>query len=242
MVNSPASLAVLIDAENAQPTKLSALLAEIAKYGVASVKRAYGDFTNPSLGGWKSRLLEHSIQLIQQFNNITGKNASDIALVIDAMGLLHSKRFDGFCLVSSDSDFTRLASRLREEGLVVYGFGEKKTPTAFVVACDKFIYTEILGRQPSQNAGRSATPLSDRKEVPIDILRSAVESSADDAGWAHLGRVGQVINNQLPDFDCRNYGHKTFLSLLQATGAFEQERRGPKGSGQSVFVRVKPDL
>jgi uncharacterized LabA/DUF88 family protein len=138
------SLAVLIDADNAQPSITEGLLSEVAKYGVASVKRIYGDWTTPSLSGWKSILLEHSIQPVQQFRYTVGKNATDSAMIIDAMDLLYAKRFDGFCLVSSDSDFTRLASRIREEGLLVYGFGEKKTPKAFVSACDKFIFTEVL--------------------------------------------------------------------------------------------------
>jgi len=138
------SLAVLIDADNAQPSITEALLSEVAKYGVASVKRIYGDWTTPNLSGWKTYLLEHSIQPIQQFRYTVGKNATDSAMIIDAMDLLFTRRFDGFCLVSSDSDFTRLASRIREEGLLVYGFGQKKTPKAFVSACDKFIFTEVL--------------------------------------------------------------------------------------------------
>jgi len=141
---SQATLAVLIDADNAAASIVDGLLAEVAKYGVASVKRIYGDWTTPQLGSWKSVLLEHSIHPIQQFRYTTGKNATDSSMIIDAMDLLYTGRFDGFCLVSSDSDFTRLASRIREEGLRVYGFGEKKTPTAFVSACDKFIYTEVL--------------------------------------------------------------------------------------------------
>ncbi|MBW1817460.1 MAG: NYN domain-containing protein, partial [Deltaproteobacteria bacterium] len=149
-------LAVLIDADNAQPSITEALLSEVAKYGVASVKRIYGDWTTPSLGGWKKVLLDHSIQPVQQFRYTVGKNATDSAMMIDAMDLLYTKRFDGFCLVSSDSDFTRLAARIREEGVLVYGFGEKKTPKAFVSACDKFIFTEVLRFQP--DADTAAKP------------------------------------------------------------------------------------
>ncbi len=234
-------LAVLIDAENAQAALLDALFSEIAKFGGASVKRAYGDFTHATLSSWRSVLLKHSIQAVQQFNNTVGKNASDIALIIDAMDLIHSKRFDGFCLVSSDDDFTRLASRIREEGLLVYGFGEKKTPQSFIAACDKFIYTEILRREPNAAVKADASPPSANgfKRIPLDLLRDAVESCGDEAGWAHLAQVGQIINNRLPDFDCRSYGYKTFMSLPEASGQFDMQRRGGKGPTQQVFARVK---
>jgi hypothetical protein len=249
MAEQAQRLAVLIDADNASATIVDDLLAEIAKLGTASVKRIYGDFTTGRLAAWNARILEHSIQQVQQPSFTTGKNASDIALVIDAMDLLHSKRFTGFCLVSSDSDFTRLAMRLREEGVIVYGFGEKKTPRAFVAACDKFIYTEIL-RPPKKRTG-SAPRSADKAvtntrsaqivaaELPIEILRDAVESSAAESGWAHLGRVGQVINNQLPDFDSRNFGHRNIGALFEAVPDFEVRREGDAGRPQTVYVRVK---
>src|SRR6478672_4000829 len=161
------SLAVLIDADNAQPAVIEGLLAEVAKYGVASVKRIYGDFTAPQLGQWKKELLKHSINPVQQFAYTTGKNATDSSLIIDAMDLMYTRRFDGFCLVSSDSDFTRLAQRLREEGLTVYGFGQRKTPDAFVQACDKFIYTEVLRAEVAPRAPAKARPAKQApKKVP----------------------------------------------------------------------------
>lgn len=244
-------LAVLIDAENAQASVLDELLAEIAKLGTASVKRAYGDFTHPTLSRWPPILLAHSIQPIQQFRNTVGKNASDSALIIDAMDLLHSKRFDGFCIVSSDSDFTRLASRIREEGVAVYGFGERKTPTSFVSACDRFIYTEILRKTPKAavepTAGAPERPARGRrgkgakaesKSLPIAALRDAVEASADETGWAHLGQVGTLVGKRLPDFDPRNFGHKNFSSLMEAAGGLELQRRGEEGGRQTIYVRI----
>ena len=243
MTDQPRRLAVLIDAENAQAALLNELFAEIAKYGVASVKRAYGDFTSTNLNAWKAALLKHSIKPVQQFNNTVRKNASDIALVIDAMDLVHSKRFDGFCIVSSDSDFPGLASRIREEGLTVYGLGEKKTPSSFVEACDKFIYTEILKGPARPSSGkRETSPATKAASVPPEILRAlqdAVEDAADESGWAHLGRVGQLIGSRLTDFDSRNYGHGTLTSLMEASGGFELQRRGPEGGSQQVFARVK---
>lgn len=257
MAEQAQRLAVLIDADNASAAIVDDLLAEIAKLGTASVKRIYGDFTTGRLAAWNARILEHSIQQVQQPSFTTGKNASDIALVIDAMDLLHSKRFTGFCLVSSDSDFTRLAMRLREEGVIVYGFGEKKTPRAFVAACDKFIYTEIL-RPPKKRAAApvarpAARPSSrlatrpaprpaaaDVSAPPLDILRDAVESSIEESGWARLGRVGQVINNQLPDFDSRNFGFRSIGALFESISDFEVKREGMPGGSQTVFVRVKP--
>ncbi|MGE0661061.1 MAG: NYN domain-containing protein [Reyranellaceae bacterium] len=239
---------MLIDADNASAAICADLMAEIAKLGTASVKRIYGDFTSPRLQAWNGKILEHSIQQVQQPSFTAGKNASDIALVIDAMDLLHSKRFEGFCLVSSDSDFTRLAMRLREEGATVYGFGEKKTPRAFVAACDKFIYTEILRPTPSRSqtgtSSAASKPAGRRRQAdanapPVETLRDAVDSVVDDSGWAHLGRLGQVISNRLPDFDSRNYGHKNFVSLFEALPEFEVKRQGAAGGPQTVFVRIK---
>jgi len=206
-------LAVLIDADNAQPSIVDALLAEIAKYGTASVKRIYGDWTLPQLKGWKEVLLTHSIQPIQQFGYTSGKNATDSAMIIDAMDLLYTGNFDGFCIVSSDSDFTKLAARIRESGLTVYGFGEKKTPTPFVSACDKFIYTEVLraeeaGEETAAPIKRLTAAELKRDRRLIRLLKEAVDAASDESGWAHLGAMGNIIAKQSPEFDPRNYGYK----------------------------------
>ncbi|HXS61960.1 MAG TPA: NYN domain-containing protein [Streptosporangiaceae bacterium] len=246
-----ARLAVLIDADNAQPTIVDELLAEVARYGTAHVKRAYGDWTGTSLKGWKDRLLAQSIQPVQQFAYTTGKNATDSAMVIDAMDLLYSGRFDGFCIVSSDSDFTRLAARLRESGLTVYGFGERKTPKAFVAACDKFIYIENL-RKPTADtaagapgAAPAAVPRPSaaqlRRDSPLmNQLRDAVEAASDDDGWAALGYVGTLITKQQPDFDSRSYGYGKLSDLMTATTVFELERRSTAdGRPGVIYVREK---
>jgi uncharacterized LabA/DUF88 family protein len=235
-------LAVLIDADNAQPSITEGLLSEVAKYGVASVKRIYGDWTTPSLSGWKSVLLEHSIQPIQQFRYTVGKNATDSAMIIDAMDLLYTKRFDGFCLVSSDSDFTRLASRIREEGLLVYGFGEKKTPKPFVSACDKFIFTEVLRFQ--EDVGPAVKPKTaielKRDAKLIAFLRTALEVASDDSGWANLAAVGSNIAKQAPEFDPRNYGFSKLGELAVATKLFDVDERVQRdGHSRSIYIRDK---
>jgi len=241
---------VLIDADNAQPAITEGLLAEVAKYGTAHVKRAYGDWTGTNLRGWKDHLLAQSIQPIQQFAYTSGKNATDSAMVIDAMDLLYSGRFDGFCLVSSDSDFTRLAARLRESGLTVYGFGERKTPKPFVAACDKFIYIENLARDDgpaSEVAGSvpTAVPRASAAQLKGDAalvgqLRNAVEAASDDDGWAPLGHVGLLITKQRPDFDSRSYGYAKLSDLMAATTLFELERRSLGDGRQGVmYVRDK---
>jgi uncharacterized LabA/DUF88 family protein len=239
--NGQRKLAVLIDADNSQPSIINALLAEIAKYGVASVRRIYGDWTTPNLRGWKDVLLEQAIQPIQQFRYTVGKNATDSALIIDAMDLLYSEKLEGFCIVSSDSDFTRLASRIREAGLVVYGFGEKKTPKPFVGACDKFVYTEILREdERSGSRGKKSTTELNRDTMLINLLRSAVESSANEGGWAYLGQIGQYIANQSPEFDPRNYGYRKLGDLFKATQFFDvDEQRSADSRGISVYVRDK---
>ena len=209
MANNQARLAVLIDADNAQASIVEELLGEIAQYGVASVKRIYGDWTDTRLKGWKASLLEHGINPVQQFAYTTGKNATDSALIIDTMDLLYTDKLDGFCIVSSDSDFTRLASRIREAGLKVYGFGEKKTPKAFMSACDKFIYTEILRKcdEPSENKQKKVVAKTQKIDLKVlNMLRHAVDDTADEAGWAHLGSVGQNVPNKTPEVDPRNYG------------------------------------
>ncbi|MGD8388573.1 MAG: NYN domain-containing protein [Desulfobacteraceae bacterium] len=235
-------LAVLIDADNAQPSITEGLLSEVAKYGVASVKRIYGDWTTPSLTGWKSVLLEHSIHPVQQFRYTVGKNATDTAMIIDAMDLLYTRRFDGFCLVSSDSDFTRLASRIREEGLLVYGFGEQKTPKAFVSACDKFIFTEVLRFQESSEPAvkkKKANELKGDAKL-VTLLRTALDAASDESGWAHLGAVGSNIAKQAPEFDPRNYGYAKLGELAAATRLFDiDERVQSDGHSKSIYIRDK---
>ena len=236
-----ARLAVLIDADNAQAAVIDPLLAEVAKYGVATVKRIYGDWTSPNLKGWKEVLHLHAINPIQQFSYTTGKNSTDSAMIIDAMDLLYAGRFDGFCLVTSDSDFTRLASRLREAGVTVYGFGERKTPAAFVSACDRFVYVDVL-RTAAGDGSDSATPAKRpaAKDLRGDarlmnLLRTAIESSSDDEGWASLSAMGSYIAKQAPDFDPRNWQYAKLVDLVTATGTFEVER-----TAQSIKVREKP--
>jgi uncharacterized LabA/DUF88 family protein len=233
-----AKLAVLIDADNAQSAIVAQLLGEISRYGIATVKRVYGDWTTPNLKGWKESLNAHALQPVQQFSYTTGKNATDSCLIIDAMDLLHSGRVDGFCLVSSDSDFTRLATRIRESGLVVYGFGEKKTPQPFVAACDKFVYTEIL------RAGDTPSTLPKAPESvaakPIKgILLSAVTAAMRDDGWALLSTMGSLISKTSPDFDARNYGFEKLGELVRAQPYLETKMvmlNETAGTNQ-VFVR-----
>ncbi|WP_121257623.1 NYN domain-containing protein [Nocardioides ferulae] len=240
-------LAVLIDADNTSPSVVEELLAEIAKYGTASVKRAYGDWTTPQLRGWKDVLNAHAIQPMQQFAYTTGKNSTDSALIIDAMDLLYTGDLDGFCLVSSDSDFTKLASRLRESGKPVYGFGERRTPEALRVACDKFVYLDVLRssdkeREPSTDVPTTSAPSRrSTNELRGDarlvrLLREGVSASSDDDGWAHLGVVGSYVAKQSPDFDSRNWGYAKLVDLVTAIGLFEVSRQ----AGQGVLVREKP--
>jgi len=243
MTNEPTQkLAVLIDADNAQPSIVEGLLAEIAKYGTANVKRIYGDWTGTHLRSWKEVLLLLSIQPIQQFRYTVGKNATDAAMIIDAMDLLYTNKFDGFCIVSSDSDFTKLASRIRESGLVVYGFGEKKTPGPFVSACDKFIYTEVLTFKEDDTLSikrKSANALKQDTKL-VNLLRNAVEASSDDSGWAHLAPMGSTIAKQSPEFDPRNYGYKKLGELLAATKLFQiEERTVGDGPSKAVYLKDK---
>jgi len=235
-------LAVLIDADNAQPSIVEGLLSEIAKYGIANAKRIYGDWTQSGLKGWKEILLEYSIQPIQQFGYTSGKNATDSALIIDAMDLLYSDSFDGFCIVSSDSDFTKLASRIREAGLTVYGFGERKTPKAFVSACDKFIFTEVLRAKDdlSKHIKRKTLSQLKRDTKLLNLLRNSVDASSDDSGWAHLASVGSNIAKQSPEFDPRNYGYKKLGELVSAIKIFDVEERAVgDGGSKSIYLRDK---
>ena len=236
-------LAVLIDADNTQPAIIESLLEEIANYGVASVKRIYGDWTSTHLKGWKEVLLEHAIQPIQQFAYTRGKNATDSAMIIDAMDLLYTETMDGFCIVSSDSDFTRLSARIREAGLTVYGFGEQKTPKAFVGACDRFIFTEILRKEDEKEAG--GAPRKSARELRSDsrlanLLRNATEDSADETGWANLGTVGQNVANKAPEFDPRNYGYKKLGELIRAVDLFTIDERSSENSpAKQIYIRDK---
>ncbi|KAE8137796.1 NYN domain-containing protein [Aspergillus pseudotamarii] len=242
-------LAVLIDADNARSSVVDGLLSEIAKYGTAHAKRAHGDWTRPNLQGWKDELLRQSIQPIQQFAYTQGKNATDSAMIIDAMDLLYSCRYDGFCLVSSDSDFTRLAARIRESGLIVYGFGENHTPKPFVAACSKFVYTENLVHLDKlvPHAGSVAVPenhssasQAHRDDQLANRLRTAVEAASDDDGWAKLSQVGHLLTKKHPDFDSRTYGYHKLSDLITDSSLFETARRSfRKGSPAEITVRDK---
>lgn len=230
--------AVLIDADNTSPRITAGLFEEIAKFGEASVRRIYGDFSSPRLKSWADILQKYAIDPYQQFAYTTGKNASDIALVIDAMDLLHSGRFDGFCLVSSDSDFTRLASRLREEGADVFGFGAQKTPESFRQACRRFVYTENLLPEaevstPEEGPARKALqPAS----AALPILTKAMAQMETEDGWVGLGAVGQRLANVASDFDPRTYGHRKLSDLVRQTGAFDFDQP----EGRAVRIRAKP--
>jgi len=247
-------LAVLIDADNAQASVVEALLEEIAKFGEAAVRRIYGDFTSPNSSSWKKFLNKHSIKPVQQFAYTTGKNATDSTMIIDAMDLLYTRRFDGFCLVTSDSDFTGLAVRLREEGLQVFGFGEQKTPESFRNACHRFIFTEVLrgtGSNPEPSAEPAVpTPTSSpvlavlkRPPFPEKFLLEAIESSADDSGWSHLGTLGSYLQKIQPDFDTRLHGFKKLSDLVKArTDLFATDERAVSGSNhKQLYVRPRTD-
>ena len=244
-------LAVLIDADNAQASVVHDLLAEISRYGVASVKRAYGDWTTAHLKSWKEVLHKLAIQPVQQFSYTTGKNSTDASLIIDAMDLLHSGKIDGFCLVSSDSDFTRLATRIREAGLTVYGFGEKKTPPAFVAACDKFSFTEIL-KLPSLSAASEPAPATTNAPAVIiapepaaepleSMIRKAVTAATRDNGWANLAAVGSLIQKNSPSFDPRNYSCQKLGELVRKQDYLEI-KEVPVGEGSAIvhlYVQLK---
>jgi hypothetical protein len=233
-------LAVLIDADNSTASVTKELLEEVATYGTPTVKRAYGDWTTPHLGGWKDQLLEHAIQPIQQFAYTRGKNSTDSALIIDAMDLLYAGNLEGFVIVSSDSDFTRLATRLRESGMTVYGIGRRNTPTAFVTACDRFIYLDLLAAadQPVDTAADPEPPPPPPKLRPA--LEAAIRSTSKDDGWSHLGEVGSQLIRANPAFDSRDYGHPKLGELVRAQPYIEvRDAPGPTGLNQ-LWVRLKP--
>ncbi|MCU0951330.1 MAG: NYN domain-containing protein [Burkholderiaceae bacterium] len=232
-----ARLAVLIDADNVSPSVIEALLEEIGKYGIATVRRIYGDWSSSRTDGWKKRLLDHSLQPVQQFPYTTGKNATDSALIIDAMDLLHGRRLDGFCLVSSDSDFTPLAARIRADGLPVYGFGESKTPKPFVAACTRFIYTDVI--TASREDAPKAPPLRSVKGDArlMNLLRGVIDDASDEDGWANLGDAGSRIVKQEPDFDPRNYGFSKLRTLFEKIDLFEVKERVSASGNKSLWVR-----
>jgi NYN domain/OST-HTH/LOTUS domain len=250
-------LAVLIDADNAQAAVIEGLLAEIARFGEATVKRIYGDFTAPTSASWKKVLQRYAIKPVQQFAYTTGKNATDSTLIIDAMDLLYTRKFDGFCLITSDSDFTGLAMRLREEGLTVLGFGEKKTPEAFRNACHKFVFTEVLrpsttiepiGSPPKVENEQKSVPLpipteaaEPKIEFPKKFVLTALEQSIDDAGWAGLGAFGSYLTKLQPDFDSRLYGYKKLSDLVKAKNDLFviEERQVPSSNQKVLYLRAK---
>jgi hypothetical protein len=252
---STARLAVLIDADNAQASVIEGILAEVARFGEATVKRIYGDFTSPNSSSWKKVLQKYAIKPVQQFAYTTGKNSTDSTLIIDAMDLLYTRKFDGFCLVTSDSDFTGLATRLREEGLTVLGFGEHKTPDAFRNACHKFIFTEVL--RPSIAEPQAATPGTKAEPTPAPakvasgrnptpsfptkFVLDALEQSSDENGWAYLGTFGRYLTNLQPDFDSRVYGYKKLSDLVKAkTDLFvTDERTTPGQTMKNLYLRAK---
>jgi len=250
-------LAVLIDADNAQAAVIEGLLAEVARFGEATVKRIYGDFTSSTSSAWKKVLQKFAIKPVQQFAYTTGKNATDSTLIIDAMDLLYTRKFDGFCLVTSDSDFTGLAMRIREEGITVLGFGEQKTPAAFKNACHKFIFTELLRPTPPKEDGsgkqitetnphatektKPQTAPKGKSSFPKQFMLDALEQSSDEGGWAQLGTFGSYLTKLQPDFDSRNFGFKKLSDLVKAkTDLFVTEERNTSGSNnKQLYVRAK---
>jgi hypothetical protein len=256
--NSELRLAVLIDAENVPSSNIKEMMAEIAKYGNPTFKRIYADWTKPHVTRWKNVLLENAITPIQQYSYTQGKNASDSAMIIDAMDILYTGRVDGFCIISSDSDFTRLALRLREAGMKIIGMGEKKTPEPFIVSCDKFIYIEILStpkpKVVTKKKEKAAEIVPEAETEPTELIKkvdsdiitliaTSITDMADESGWAFLGEVGNHIIKKQPDFDPRNFGYKKLALLLKSTGAFElDERLTDKGNGniKHVYAKVIP--
>lgn len=242
-------IAVLIDADNVSDKYIKAVLDEISNHGTPTYKRIYGDWTKPQLASWKSVLLTNSITPIQQYSYTTGKNATDAALIIDAMDILYSGNVDAFCIVSSDSDFTRLAARLRESGMFVMGMGEKKTPTAFISACEIFKYLEVLAppeppvkESPANGTNKSVQPKEGMasKEQIIEALKVIITESSDEDGWAYLGQVGKMLNKRYPDFDTRNYGFSKLTPFVSSLKQFElQSRKTSSPNNVHKYVRIK---
>ncbi len=239
------NIAVLIDGDNIPSAHVKEMMEEIAKYGNPTIKRIYGDWTKPNLSKWKNLLLQNAITPIQQYAYTTGKNATDSAMIIDAMDILYSGKVSGFCLVSSDSDFTKLATRLREAGMQVIGIGEKKTPTPFIVACDKFVYVEIIRSQSEEKEGEEKVedvkPSLD-KITPrvIKLIATTISDLSDEDGWAFLGDVGSLLQKKKPNFDSRNYGFDKLTPLIKSTGKFEiEQRENRKSKYKLIFVKNK---
>lgn len=240
-------LAVLIDGDNIPSANVNEMMEEIAKYGNPTIKRIYGDWTKPNLAKWKKLLLENAITPIQQYSYTTGKNATDSAMIIDAMDILYSEKVNGFCLVSSDSDFTRLATRLREAGMKVIGIGQKKTPNPFIVACDKFIYIEILKQRSNDSDSDSEIKMPPSKTgidkiTPkvIKLISTTISDLEDDDGWAFLGDVGNLLQKKQPNFDSRNYGFQKLTPLIKSIDAFEiEQRESQKGRYKLIYVKKK---
>jgi uncharacterized LabA/DUF88 family protein len=237
------NMAVLIDGDNIPSANIKEMIEEITKYGNPTIKRIYGDWTRPGLTKWKNLLLENAITPIQQYGYTTGKNATDSAMIIDAMDILYSEKVEGFCLVSSDSDFTRLATRLREAGMLVIGIGEKKTPNPFIVACDKFVYIEILRKQSADKTESKETQKSDVDKITnkeINLISSSINDVSDEEGWAFLGDVGSLIQKKRPNFDSRNYGFEKLTPLIKSIKKFDiEQRENPRGRSKLMYVKIK---
>ncbi len=242
-------LAVLIDADNIPYSNVKGIMEEIAKYGTPTFKRIYGDWTKPTVSGWKNILLQNAITPIQQYSYTTGKNATDSAMIIDAMDILYSGKVDGFCIVSSDSDFTRLATRLREAGMKVFGIGEKKTPNPFIVACDKFIYLEILSNPDVEEeitTQQKIVKQVQKKSIDklnkedIHLIASTIADLADENGWAFLGDVGNLLLKKQPNFDPRNFGFQKLTPLIKSLPQFEIDQKETDKAGiKLVYIRNK---
>ncbi|TCP23300.1 OST-HTH/LOTUS domain-containing protein [Tenacibaculum skagerrakense] len=234
------NIAVLIDGDNIPSAYVEEMMEEIAKYGNPTIKRIYGDWTRPGLSKWKNLLLENAIIPIQQYGYTRGKNATDSAMIIDAMDILYSGKVDGFCLVSSDSDFTRLATRLREAGMNVIGIGEKKTPNPFIVACDRFIYIEILKKQTEEKIETKEPSVDKITKKELDLISATINDLSDEDGWAFLGDVGSLIQQKRPNFDSRNYGFQKLTPLIKSTGKFDiEQRENQKNNNKLIYVRIK---
>ncbi len=241
-MNANSNMAVLIDGDNIPSAHVKEMMEEITKYGNPSIKRIYGDWTRPGLNKWKNLLLENAITPIQQYGYTSGKNATDSAMIIDAMDILYSGKVNGFCLVSSDSDFTRLATRLKEAGMQVIGIGEKKTPNPFIVACDRFIYIEILKKKSEEKVeNRDANELIIDKitKKEIQLISTTIKDLSDDDGWAFLGDVGSLLQKKRPNFDSRNYGFEKLTPLIKSIGKFEiEQRENSKSRHKLIYVRI----